>query len=116
MSKEEKIFRLSVMSDLGDSVVQTGSGVRALKTEYFSHYTKAIEYLREQCREFVRGEYKMTTEREMFERSFERPKNFFKLPSREQWAIDKRLGLLDWRGNGLSEEDRERFKKYYGLV
>jgi hypothetical protein len=51
--KTEKIFRFSVMSDLGDSVVQTGGDTRALKTEYFNHYEKAIDYLREECKKFI---------------------------------------------------------------
>lgn len=55
----------------------------------------------------------MMTEREMFEKSFERPSNFFLLSSKEQWAIDKRLGILDWRGEGLSDEDRKRFREHY---
>jgi hypothetical protein len=53
------------------------------------------------------------TEREMFEKSFERPKNFFKLSSEEQWDIDKRLGILDWVGTNLTEEDKQRFKDHY---
>lgn len=53
------------------------------------------------------------TEREMFEKSFERPSNFFKLPLEEQWAIDKRLGILDWEGKDLTEEDKERFRAHY---
>jgi hypothetical protein len=28
-----------------------------------------------------------------------RPQNFDDLPPAEQWAIDDRLGLLDWDGN-----------------
>lgn len=53
------------------------------------------------------------TEREMFEKSFQRPKNYFKLSPQEQWAIDKSLGILDWEGSGLSEEDIKRFKAHY---
>lgn len=53
------------------------------------------------------------TEREMFEASFKRPANFFKLSERQQWDIDANLGILDWRGDGLSKEDEERFKKHY---
>lgn len=53
------------------------------------------------------------TEREMFEKSFQRPKNFFKLSSREQWQIDSQLGILDWEGLGLSREDEKRFKEHY---
>ena len=53
------------------------------------------------------------TEREMFEASFKRPKNYFKLPEDEQWRIDKELGLLDWRGEGLTEEDLKRFREHY---
>ena len=52
-------------------------------------------------------------EREMFEKSFERPKNFFKLSEQEQWAIDKRLGILDWNGDGLTSADLKRFHEYY---
>ena len=54
------------------------------------------------------------TEREMFERSFQRPNNFFQLSQSEQWAIDKRLGILDWNGDGpFSEEDNKRWAAYY---
>lgn len=53
------------------------------------------------------------TEREMFERSFSRPKNYFKLSGEEQWAIDKSLGILDWNGDDLTAEDIKRFKAHY---
>lgn len=53
------------------------------------------------------------TEREMFEKSFQRPKNFFKLSPKEQWDIDKQLGILDWEGKDLSAEDLKRFNEYY---
>jgi hypothetical protein len=53
------------------------------------------------------------TEREMFERSFQRPTNYFKLSEREQWKIDSELGILDWEGSGLSKEDIELFNKHY---
>lgn len=52
-------------------------------------------------------------EREMFEVSFKRPTNYFKISEKEQWEIDKNLGILDWEGEGLSEEDRKRFKEHY---
>lgn len=52
-------------------------------------------------------------ERWMFEQSFKRPKNYFKLSGEEQWAIDKNLGILDWGGKYLTEEDRKRFKEHY---
>lgn len=32
-------------------------------------------------------------------KALERPLNFDDLPPREQWAIDDRLGLLDWNGS-----------------
>jgi len=38
------------------------------------------------------------SEREMFEKSFERPPNYFKLTPERQWEIDKGLGILDWMG------------------
>ena len=53
------------------------------------------------------------TEREMFEKSFQRPRNFPQLSAREQWAIDKALGILDWEGEGLTEEDKARLKAHY---
>lgn len=53
------------------------------------------------------------TEREMFEKSFERPRNYFKLSHREQWEIDDRLGILDWEGKGLTPKDIERFEAHY---
>ena len=52
-------------------------------------------------------------EKEMFEKSFQRPKKFFELSAEAQWEIDKRLGILDWVGDGLTEEETERFKKHY---
>ena len=53
------------------------------------------------------------TQREMFDRSFQRPKDFFKLSADTQWAIDKSLGILDWEGMNLSEEDTKRFHAHY---
>jgi hypothetical protein len=55
------------------------------------------------------------TEREMFEKCFQRPSNYFKLSPRQQWEIDERLGILDWEGSGLSVQDMERFRKHFGL-
>jgi len=53
------------------------------------------------------------TEREMFEKSFERPSDYFELSGEEQWAIDKRLGILDWKGGRLSAADKKRFADHY---
>lgn len=53
------------------------------------------------------------TQREMFEKSFQRPCNYFELSGEDQWAIDKDLGILDWDGRDLSEADKTRFKKHY---
>lgn len=53
------------------------------------------------------------TEREMFEQSFKRPTNYFYLSPEQQWEIDKRLGILDWKGEGLSELDLKRFEDHY---
>lgn len=55
------------------------------------------------------------TEREMFETSFQRPKNYFNLSAERQWLIDEKLGILDWTGEGLSDEDMKRFRAHYGL-
>lgn len=55
----------------------------------------------------------MSTEEEMFERSFQRPKNYFKLSISQQWEIDATLGILDWEGNNLNEEQKQRFLNHY---
>jgi hypothetical protein len=53
------------------------------------------------------------TEQQMYEESFKRPKNYFKLSAQEQWDIDKNLGILDWIGDDLTEEQKKRFEEYY---
>lgn len=53
------------------------------------------------------------TEREMFEKSFQRPKNYTKLSLEMQWEIDKNLGILDWMGKDLTEEDMKRIENHY---
>jgi hypothetical protein len=53
------------------------------------------------------------TEREMFEKSFQRPTNYFELSSRQQYSIDKELGILDWQGDGLTEEDIKKYRNHY---
>lgn len=55
----------------------------------------------------------MMSERDMLEKSFERPHNYFKLTPRRQWEIDESLGILDWVGKDLSAEDILRFKSHY---
>jgi hypothetical protein len=52
-------------------------------------------------------------EKEMFEKSFQRPKNYFKLSPERQWEIDKKLGILDWIGGNLSKEEKKRFNAHY---
>lgn len=52
-------------------------------------------------------------EREMFEASFQRPSNYFDLTAEHQWQIDSRLGILDWQGTDLNDEDRKRIKQHY---
>ncbi len=53
------------------------------------------------------------TEKEMYEKSFQRPSNFFHLSGEEQWEIDKRLGILDWQGDNLTKAEQERFSAHY---
>jgi hypothetical protein len=55
----------------------------------------------------------MLTEQEMFEKSFERPKNYFYLHSDQQWSIDARLGILDWEGGKRTKEEQARFEAHY---
>ena len=56
---------------------------------------------------------KILSQREMFEKSFERPSNFFQLTSEEQWDIDKALGILDWDGENLFDHEIERYRNHY---
>lgn len=58
----------------------------------------------------------MMSEREMFEKSFQRPTNYFQLSPETQWVIDDELGILDWSGENLTEEDIERFKAHYATA
>ena len=53
------------------------------------------------------------SEREMFEKSFQRPRNYPQLSPEEQWDIDASLGILDWEGTGLTKEDKKRISEYY---
>jgi hypothetical protein len=53
------------------------------------------------------------TEHEMFEKSFERPSNFFWLSPARQWEIDKELGILDWDGDDLTQEELTRYRAHY---
>lgn len=53
------------------------------------------------------------TEHEMFEKSFERPSNYFHLSPNRQWEIDRQLGILDWEGGKLTTEELERFRAHY---
>lgn len=57
----------------------------------------------------------MLTEKEMYEKSFQRPKNFFELNISQQWEIDANLGILDWLGEDLTQEEIKRFKEHYNL-
>jgi hypothetical protein len=48
----EKIFRLSV-TDLGDSVVQTGETAPEIVSQYFNHYGNACAHVQKECEKFV---------------------------------------------------------------
>lgn len=52
------------------------------------------------------------TQKQMYERSFSRPKNYFKLIPQRQWEIDDSLGILDWDGR-MTDEETERFMAHY---
>lgn len=54
-----------------------------------------------------------SSQRFMFERSFKRPPNYFKLHPEDQWRIDDNLGILDWSGGNLTPEEKERFLNHY---
>lgn len=48
----------------------------------------------------------------MVDQALKRPKNFTSLSAREQWAIDKRLGILDW---SPTPEEVGEYKRGLGL-
>lgn len=52
----------------------------------------------------------------MFEKSFQRPKNYFNLSEQEKWDIDKSLGILDWQGGNLSAADKKRYEEHYDNI
>ena len=60
-----------------------------------------------QCRD------KEMTQKEMYQVSFQRPTNYLKLTPKEQWDIDKELGILDWTGEGMDEADTEIYLAHY---
>jgi hypothetical protein len=53
------------------------------------------------------------TQDEMYEKSFERPRDYFKLSAAAQWEIDKRLGILDWEVENLTDAQKQRMFVYY---
>lgn len=60
------------------------------------------------------------SEGEMFEASFKRPPNYWKLTGKSQWMIDERLGILDWNGGcthnklcTVCELCKDRFLNHY---
>ena len=56
------------------------------------------------------------TQQDMFEAAFKRPKNFFKLSFERQWEIDKDLGILDWDGSDLTDEEKNRLQEHFASV
>lgn len=53
------------------------------------------------------------TNEEMFEKSFERPRDYFQRHPESQWNIDADLGILDWDGSHMTPDDHERFRAHY---
>jgi hypothetical protein len=53
------------------------------------------------------------TQEQMFEKTFERPTDFFLLDEEKfQKGIDRRLGILDWNGE-MTPEQRVRYNNHY---
>lgn len=48
-----------------------------------------------------------------FEQAMKRPSNFYSLSGMEKWAIDRRLGILDWDGR-LTEDQTQQYNKRFG--
>ena len=82
-------------------------GERALPIQGLGKLDQAIRLLQE---DMPRG---ALTQEEMFERSFQRPSNYFSLTGSEQWDIDKKLGILDWDGTHMTEAERARYHAHY---
>lgn len=55
------------------------------------------------------------TQEEMFEKTFQRPSNYFQLPDEQQWEIDENLGILDWNGR-MTREQSARYRKHWRLT
>lgn len=53
---------------------------------------------------------------DLFEYAMKRPQNYHKLSARDQWSVDKRLGILDWDGSCSHKNGQpceECLKKYW---
>lgn len=50
---------------------------------------------------------RLLTQEEMAEAARRRPSNFDSLSAKEQWDIDKELGILDWEGGPPSKEEND---------
>lgn len=90
-----------------------------LETQYKNHLADnpesklSFEEWRIKQGEWLSESIKRLKEKEMFEKSFSRPSNYFKLSPERQWEIDDDLGILDWEGGHLTEEEQARFKAHY---
>jgi len=54
----------------------------------------------------------MSKQRELGLRAFSRPKGYCNLSANTQWESDKMLGILDWDGTGLTEEELKQLKEH----
>lgn len=101
---EEKIEYMSEIRDDGPFFKGKKSAYETVLAEIKKIETsKNIgEFLNKSMKEF-----------KMYEKSFERPKNYFTLDLREQWRIDAKLGILDWKGDDLTKNELKRFHDYY---
>jgi hypothetical protein len=45
------------------------------------------------------------------QQALKRPKNYHKLPSSEQWTIDKNLGILDWEPTATDQAQYQKIMK-----
>ena len=55
-------------------------------------------------------------DQEMYKKAFLRPKNFLNLTPEEQWKIDDNLGILDWDGSKMTDEERSKLYAHFGLT
>lgn len=94
-------YDITMAKDMNDLIKKTKACIKEF------HSAMPLPNIQEEIKEAD------SKEKEMFEKSFKRPKNYFKLSPERQWEIDEELGILDWQGGNLTKEEQKRFQQHY---